>query len=709
MGRTSGKGKQSARDCIRKNCIKKKAVKMSRAKKIPESFAYARDAGVGEARQKILESLPAEAQNIFAAGGAEGRVGEKKSGIEIVAAQEQSFGEFSSPAPFALARELKKSPHAIAQELAKKISGKKSREKKSLDKNNFIETAEERNGYLNFRASNKFFSAALRQALEMRGEYGSSQEGLEEGFGETVGKQAKMRQKIFAVEYSDPNVGKPFHIGHIRGTILGESIRRLREFAGWKSFGYTYLGDSGAQVAKLVVALDEFRQMRGAKDEKTLLEYYKRIHEESQARPELEEKIRRTLELIEGGDGSTLKKVEEIRKISLRGFEKNWEMLGVEFDEVTGESFFIPQARETVAECLREGIASKAADGAVVLELESYGLPNTIIMRSNGTTLYLTRDPPREEWLWEKTLEKFGRRYDESLIITASEQNTHFRQMHKLFELLKRPYAGLCKHIGFGLVFLESGKISSREGRVVFLEDVLGEAIGLARKEILSRELPYSEKEVGEIARKVGVGSVKFAFLRVGAEKNITFDPKKATSFGGDTGAYLQYTCVRAKNILRKAVEEKILEKEGEIEKAFKKISLDKNAGKREKEKNDEGNERNNEGNKNEKNDEGTENNLEKNFASGPLEFGETEKKIISLIAEFPAAARQSARSCQPHSLCEFLLRFSAAFSEFYEKCPVLQAETRGKKLKRLAIVAAAQTVLENGLRLLGVEVPQRM
>lgn len=630
---------------------------------------YARQQAQQEIRgnlSKLIEKM-AKARHASASHAphaASGNSHEGKNEILLVTPQ-AGFGEFSSPVCFPLAREIRTSPHAIASEIAKEYNELISKEKKtSARKDALIEKVSAENGYLNFFASENYFTLALGHSLEMGAAYGKGEAG---------------KGKLFVIEYSDPNVGKPFHVGHIRGTILGSAIARLRKTAGWKTFQYAYLGDAGTQVAKLAVALEEFKGMRKASDEKQLLEYYVKIHEEAKTRPEIEERARELLSKIEAGDKKIIAKISEIKKISMRGFEKNWKRLGVKFDLVTGESAFIAKAREVVGECERKGIASRDQDGTVVLELEQHGIPNTILMRSNGTTLYLTRDFPREEFIYELTKKKFGRNYDESLIITASEQNTHFRQLYKSFELLHRPFAPRVKHMGFGLVSLESGKISSREGRVIFLEDVLNEAKQIARNEIISRELPYSQKEVDGIAEKVGVGSVKFAFLRVGSEKNITYSPEAATRFSGDSGAYLQYTCVRAKNILRKAKEEKLISGEKNAAKELsKKISLRSAKGKT----------------KNKKD---------------TVAFNETEKKIISLLAEFPGALSTSSANFQPHSLCEFLLKVGSAFSEFYEKCPVLKAENEQEKYGRLAIVRSVQTVLENGLAVLGIEVPDKM
>ncbi|MEK6924300.1 MAG: arginine--tRNA ligase [Candidatus Micrarchaeota archaeon] len=600
--------------------------------KVPQFEDYARALLEEEARELVVGAL--------------GR-------SSLAEPRDASFGVLSDSSAFRLAGELKKKPDAIAGEAAAKINAVQGR--------HFINCASAVGGFVNFQASDAYYALAVKQACRLQGDFGKN--GLGKG-------------KVFTIDYSDPNVGKPFHIGHIRSTILGASILRLKRACGWQAHGYTWLGDSGTQVAKLIVALDEFKDLPAAADERALLEYYKRIHAEIDARPELAEKARKVQELLEQGDAETLGKAEKIRIVSLRGFQANWRALGLayrvkgsDFEVVTGESAFIKAAVKRVGECVKAGVAFVDKEGETVLRLEPHGLPNTVLMRSNGTTLYITRDIAREDWAFKKW------KYDESLVITASEQDNHFRQWHKTVELLGRPYAGKLRHVGFGLVFLEGGKISSREGRVVFLDDVLHDAVDAARKQlgsvegqdihgaggvktshnverIIAHKASIREDELDGIARTVGVGSLKFAFLRVGSEKNITFNPATAVSFEGDTGAYVQYTCVRARNILRKAGK---LRMPGEMQ-----------------------------------------------------GFNDAEKNVAGLAASFPQVVNYACNGLQPHALCDYSLKLSAAFSAFYENCPVLTAAGKERE-KRLAITRAVAATLENCLALLDIGVPERM
>ncbi len=538
----------------------------------------------------------------------------------VVDSPKTEHGTLATPIAFSLARKERKPPAAIAQEIAKKIKP-----------TSLIASAEALNGYINFHATDAYYALAATQALD-----------------EKFGDNDSGKNKKFIIDYSDPNIGKPFHVGHIRSTILGAAILALKKHSGYKTTGYTFLGDSGTQVAKLIVALDEFKDLPKATDERGLLEYYKKIHAAIEAQPELAEKARKTHELLEKGDASTVKKAEKIRAISLAGFEKNWLSLGVSFDKVTGESAFIAPAQKIVDELVKKKIAFiDEKEKSTILGLEKHGLPNTVIARSDGTTLYLTRDIAREDWAYKTWA------YDESLVITASEQNNHFRQLHKTAELLKRAYAGKLAHVGFGLVFLESGKISSREGRVVFLDDVINAAVKGALDEIKSRELPYTEKEAERISRAVGVGALKFSFLRVSAEKNITFDPAKAVSFEGDTSAHVQYTIVRCNNIM---------EKSGE------KLKMPKDA-----------------------------------------RFDDAEKRLAGTIAQYPLVIEKAQSSLQVHVLCDYAIKLSSAYSSFYESNPVLKAPTPAERSKRLCLVAATANTLTHCLTLLGIEVPEKM
>jgi len=526
-------------------------------------------------------------------------------------------GDLASSIAFEKAREIKKTPGAIAEEIIAKA-------KPSA----YFEKISALNGFINFHFSDVFYEEVLKQALE-----------------ESYGASKKFAGKKYVVEFSQPNVGKPFHVGHIRGTILGDSVANILQSQGWEVVRVNYLGDSGTQVAKLILALDLFKDMPPATDEKKMLEYYVRIHKEIEAKSELAEHARVLLEKIEGGDAEVIKKVWSIRKKSYEAFQRNYDLLGVRFDEVVGESEFVAQAKKAVFEALEKKTAFKDKGGETVVKLEPE-LPNFVLLRSNGTTLYSTRDLALADWKFEK----FD--FDESVVFTAGEQNLYFRQIIRTLELLGRKYAKHYAHIGFGLISLEEGKLSTREGRVVFLEDVLNDVISYAKDEVIKRAHDYPKKEIDDIAHVVGIGAAKFAVLRITPEKNIVFNLKRMVDFEGDTGAYVQYTAVRANSIVRKAGSSAIKIKNGE-------------------------------------------------------NFNPAERRVLRLLAEYPAVLQSSASSLSTHTLCNYLLELCASFNAFYANTPVLEGGS--EKEKRVAIVKATAQTLENGLALLGIKTPERM
>ncbi len=542
-----------------------------------------------------------------------------------------SFGDRAFPV-FELAREKKQKPFDEAKRICEKTPA-----------GNLFFKPTPAGGYVNFFFTPEFFKKALKQALEAGKEYGASD-------------FLKGKKKV--IEFSQPNPGKPMHLGHIRSTILGDVAARLLDFQGCKTLRMNYMNDCGSHVAELLVALKKFKDLPKVEDEKDLIAYYVKIKKAIEEDEKLKRETQDVLAALAAGEKSFVKELDKIKKLSWNAFEKNYELLGVKFDDVVWESTLVKHAKEVVEECLKKKIAFKDPEtGAVVVDLEKHGLPNTILLRSNGTTLYFTTDLALADYKWEKC------EFDESVYFTASEQNLHFKQLFLTLKLLNRPYADKLKHVGFGLVNLPEGKMSTRAGRVVLLEDVLTRAVEAAREEVEKRQ-EYSKQDAEEIARSVGVSAVKFSVLRVSPEKEIMFDFKAMTSFEGDTSAFVQYSLVRAKSILRKAKELGL------------QLPKPKDLNHEE---------------------------------SNQLEFNCAERALLASIAEFPLVVRRVAESLEPHVVCDFLLKQSALFSSFYDSSPVLKAATREEQAKRLAILEAASVVFENGLRLLGIQTPAKM
>jgi len=523
----------------------------------------------------------------------------------------EGFGDLAFPC-FGLAKGKGKKPQETAEELAKKVKMPRAFSK-----------AEAQAGFVNLLFSDDFYEEALSE--------------VKEGFGAGVTRKGD----TVCIDYSSPNVGKPLHIGHIRSTVLGDAIKRLLEFQGAKVVGSNYLCDAGKQTAMLMTALKHF----GAKDiktEKDLLEYYVRIHRDIEKSPELAEEARLTLEKMENGEKDVAALLKKVRGISVKPIHAAYKRLGVSFDEELYDSDLVDDAKKMAGEAVRKDVAKVEPEGETVVALEP-ALPNFVVLRSNGTTLYSTRDLALADYRFKK------HNFKECVYVTASEQNLHFKQVFETLRRMGRKYE--LKHIGFGLIFLQGmEKLSTREGKVLLLDEVLDECVAAARKEVEGRE---HATNAAKTAEEIGLGSLKFAVLRVTPEKNIVFDPKAVTAFEGFTGAYVQYTVVRTNGIMGKA---------GTARAAVAKAA----------------------------------------------KFDEHERAIISALAQFPQVCEESARNMQPHVLCDYLLTVASKFSAFYANCPVLFVEG-AEKGKRLAIVRATQLVLERGLALLGIRAPENM
>ncbi len=535
---------------------------------------------------------------------------------------------------FQLAGKLKMAPAKIAEEIAKQIK-----------KGKLIEKATALNGFVNFTFSPAYYAAVLVESSK-------NNYGCKTG-NPNSGNNGSQQPETVIVEYSGPNVGKPLHIGHIRSTIYGHSVKNLLASQGNSTIGFNYLGDSGAQVAKLLLALEEYKDLPEIKTEKDLLQYYVKINAEIEGNPGLKERERKILEAIETGDPTVQSGLDKVRQLSLTAFKESYKILNVEFDEIQGESKYIVPAKKIVEECIEKKIAFKDKGGEIVAELEPQ-LPNAVLVRSNGTTLYLTRDLALADYKFQKY------KFDESIYVTANEQNLHFRQVFATLKKLGRNYNN--RHVGFGLIKIEGTKLSTREGKVLLLADVIHEAQEEAKAQIISRDTNTDIKpiELNKRALAIGLAALKFAVLKVSAEKDINFDFKSMVSFEGDTGAYLQYSLVRCKSILEKATTLKT----------------------------------------------GATATLVKEETP---ELNQEEKELLLHISAFPNVTASAAKSLSPHVLCDYLLKTAASFSKFYSMHSVLDAESEAMKQQRLEIVKGTANVMQKGLELLGITPLDRM
>lgn len=545
----------------------------------------------------------------------------------LEAPPQEQFGDLASNICFSLSKKLKQSPQKIAEEIVSKIK---------TPKDSIISKVEAKGGYVNFFFDyTKLSKLTLNTILKERKKYGHS----------TIGK----KQKVM-VEFSQPNPVHPMHIGHARTTFLGDSLSNILEFNNYKVVRANYMNDLGLQVAKLVTAYLMWGKNKkpDEKPDMWLWKYYVKFHEELKEKPELEEKAREILRKFEIlKDKQTLKLWRKIVDWCIDGFKETYKNTGIKFDIYLYESDFRDSGKKLVEETLKKKIAFKSSEGTIVADLEKYGMPSFVLLRSDGTGLYQTSD-------LGMTVYKFNKyKLDKSIWVVSSQQNLYFKQLFKTLELLNYPWVKNCYHLSFEHVVLPEGKMSSREGKAIMLDEVVDKLTKLALKEVEKRNPKLSKKQKKDIAKKIGIGALKYAILKIEPNNMITFDWKQMLSFEGNTGPYIQYAHTRCNGIFKKAGK-------------WKKNLVNKN-------------------------------------------ITILEKKLIKKLMEFPNIVEQSGKDFKPHYICNYVYDLTNIFSEFYHSCPVLKAENKDLKNFRLTLVKATQITIENSLKLLGIETPKIM
>jgi arginyl-tRNA synthetase len=435
--------------------------------------------------------------------------------IEIPPSSE--MGDYAFPC-FSLAKQLKKNPIQIALELSVKIKSKE------------FEKVEAKGPYLNFFLNrNNMAEKTLNEILKQKEKFGSSKEG---------------KGKKIVIDLSAPNIAKPFGIGHLRSTIIGNSIANISSFLGYKPIKINYLGDWGTQFGKLILGYKKFR------DEKKfnldpiahLQELYVKVNQHE----ELEDEARLEFKKLEDGDKTNLELWKKFREISLIEFDKIYDLLGIKFDVISGESLYNTKMEAVVKELKRKSLLTES-EGAQIVDLNKFNLGVCLIEKKDGATLYATRDITAALDRYKKY--KFHKMFYE----VGSEQSLHFKQFFKVLELMGNSWAKDCAHIAHGLYLDSDGKkFATRKGKTVYMADILNETIQLAKEEISKRE-KISEKELNERALKIALAAILYGDLRNFRENNIIFDIERFLSFEGNTGPYLLYTYARSQSILRKA------------------------------------------------------------------------------------------------------------------------------------------------------------
>lgn len=530
-----------------------------------------------------------------------------------------ALGDLAFPC-FALARERRQSPGVVAAEIAGRIQPVLP-----------FGRAEAAGPYVNLRLDRACAAQTLlNDVLKADARWGGSSVGI----GQSV-----------CIDYCSPNIARPMHLGHLRSTVIGESLARLHEALGYQVIRINFLGDWGTQFGKLIVGWKKWGDPEALANDPIaeLVRVYVRFHQEARINPALEDDARAWFRRLESGEVEALDLWRWIREESLKRFEATLSLLGVKFDVNEGEAFYADKTPGIVRR-LEEMNLLTESQGARVVELD--GLPPCLVLKSDGATLYPTRDLAAAIYRHEKYAPA------RSIYVVGETQSLHFRQVFAVLARMGEPWANTLEHVGFGMMSVEGKKLHTREGDVVYLQDVLEQATEAAREAFESRS-PGMEG-LNDIARAVGVGAVIFNDLKNHRKQNVDFNADEALNFEGETGPYVQYAHARCRSMLRKAG-------------GFSEESITVPAH---------------------------------TCYAEPAAWN-----LLTSIASFPHSIMEAAEACEPHLLARALLRVAKSFSTFYHESPVLKAEPDIRDA-RLALVKASALTLQAGLRLLGLEAP---
>lgn len=529
------------------------------------------------------------------------------------------MGDYAFPC-FQLSKVMRKAPNMIAEEL------------KGLIDSEGFERIESLGPYLNFFVDKGVFAKnTLNKVLEEGDNYGASNIG--EG-------------KTVCVEYSSPNIAKPFHVGHLFTTAIGNSLYKMFKKEGYNTVGLNHLGDWGTQFGKLISAynrwVDEEALEKAPIDE--LLRIYVKFHEEAKKDPSLEDEARANFKGLENGDAEATALWNRFRDLSLKEFERVYDILDVKFDSLNGEAFYNDKMDVVVDELKEKGLLVES-NGAQVVMLEDYNMPPCIVLKADGASIYATRDLAAAMYR-KKTYD-----FHKCVYVVGTPQALHFKQVFKVLDLAGHEWAKDCVHVGFGLVKFADRKLSTRDGSIVLLDDLLREAVEKTMEAIKDKE-EIKNKE--EVAKKIGVGAVIFTYLKNSREKDIVFDWKEILSFEGETGPYVQYAYARGNSILERA---------GEF--------------------------------------------------SGSIDYSKLSSKeefeLVKSLGNFNNVITLALDKLEPSILTRYVIEVAKGFNKFYNAHSVLNLEDEELKRARLNLVKASLQVIKNGLELLGIGVVEKM
>lgn len=530
------------------------------------------------------------------------------------------MGDYAFPC-FQLAKAFRKAPNMIAEELKGKLD------------TDGLEKIESLGPYLNFFVDKGTFTKNTIDKILAEGDsYGSS------NFGEG---------KTICVEYSSPNIAKPFHVGHLFTTAIGNSLYKLFKKEGYTVEGINHLGDWGTQFGKLISAYKRWGNEEALEKDAIaeLLRIYVKFHDEAEKDPSLEDEGRAYFKALENGDKEAEALWERFRNLSLKEFERVYKVFNVEFDSYAGEAFYNDKMDVIVNELREKGLLVES-NGAQVVMLDEYNMPPCIVLKGDGASIYATRD------LAAAMYRKNKYNFDKCIYVVGTPQALHFKQVFKVLELAGHEWANDCVHVGFGLVKFADRKLSTRKGEVILLDDLIRESVDKTLKVINEKNPNLENKE--EVAKKIGVGAVVFTYLKNSREKDIVFDWKEMLSFEGETGPYVQYSYARANSILSRA---------GEINETpdFTKLN------------------------------------------------SKEEFELVKTLESFNKNIHLSIEKLEPSIVTRYVIEVAKTFNKFYNNHSVLNLEDKSLMTARLALVKSTCQVIKNGLELIGIEVVEKM
>ncbi len=567
--------------------------------------------------------------------------------------KDPKMGRFAFPV-FRYAKLLGENPHTISTVIAQAMNEKLERDGDAAQ----LE-CEGVKGFINARVNFEALAGeTIREILSRDTEYGF----LDEGKGAN-----------YLIEYSSPNIAKPFGVGHLRSTVIGNSLKRIYDKLGYKVVSINHLGDWGTQFGKMIVAYQKWGEGIALDEEavEKLYDLYVKFHNEAENDASLDDEARKAFKDLEDGKEYAVKLWEKFKSLSLQEFDEIYSLLGVHFDEVKGESFYNDKMEALIERLERAGLTKKS-EGALIVELDDPQLPPCLLKKADGATLYATRDLAGLVYRWRTW------RFHELLYVVGSAQKDHFKQVFKVIELLEEAervppeerMTGRAKHIDFGWVKFGDKTMSTRRGNIIILKDVLKQAVELVSERIKEKnpELLQKEKKEKTILGKypptavmIGVGAVIFSQLSVRRQKDVNFVWEEVLNFEGETGPYLQYTHARLCSLMRRYGKE---------------ISSD---------------------------------------IDYSLLHHLEEERVVELLADFPQAILDAARNYEPYFISSYLLRLAASFNKVYQRKDAdgridkIISEDEALSAARMALVKAVQTVMKEGLNLLGLKAPEEM